>query len=398
MLVLTHASLAKIDELFKYKSQNFCLEDFPGYTSDQWGIKAHNRPWIAENGQFKKGQRIIEVGGAYSLLPKYLSDRYQLEAWIGDDFGASTGSNLWSRWGNPQELPNKYPSVKYVFENFGTYSKQYPYRGFDRIFSVSTLEHIPGQQRLDVFKDMHRCLKPGGMQLHTIDLFQTQLEICHIYHTNEALGTGYSEIQSWIKLLKDSGVQIATSIPSSLSLLDRQVLVESPDVVYRFYPPNNTPKTYQPSASLLLIIEDREDISEWMPDVKLSEINFIIFPDWSLPEESIVPEIKNLIRVLAKHPNNNKITLLVDSSYFSDEDANLIVSGIVMSLLYEEDLDVEAGPHLSVIGNMSEIQWSALSTRIQARIAINGENKQVVNNLFDANFTTYKLSDLKISN
>ena len=63
MLVLTDVHLATVDELFRYKSRGFELERFPGYTPDQWGIKAHNRPWIEEAGDFAKGQRIIEVGG-----------------------------------------------------------------------------------------------------------------------------------------------------------------------------------------------------------------------------------------------------------------------------------------------------------------------------------------------
>jgi hypothetical protein len=74
MLVLNFAGIAKIEELFRYKYQRFQLDAFPGYTDDQWGIKAHNRPWIEEAGKFTKGMKIIEVGGAYSLLPKYLSE------------------------------------------------------------------------------------------------------------------------------------------------------------------------------------------------------------------------------------------------------------------------------------------------------------------------------------
>ncbi|NEO48875.1 MAG: hypothetical protein F6K55_34200 [Moorea sp. SIO4A3] len=123
--------------MFKYKY--FYLDIFPGYTPYQWGIKAHNRPWIEEVCQFKKGQKIIEMGGAYSLLPKYLSEKYEVEAWIGNDFGKSTGDSLWSRWGDPEQLPNKYPSIKYVFEPFGNYSEKYPNQYFDYIFSVSTL-------------------------------------------------------------------------------------------------------------------------------------------------------------------------------------------------------------------------------------------------------------------
>ena len=267
MLVLTYATLATVDELFRYKSQGFKLDDFPGYTPDQWGIKAHNRPWIEEAGQFARDQKVIEVGG-YSLLPKYLAEKYELEAWIGDDFGMAHGEPIWSRWGSPLELPSKYPSVKYVFEQFGSSSSKYPDGYFDRVFTVSTLEHIPYHHRLAVFKDMHRCcLKRGGRQLHTIDIptMSTNLtlmgavvdKIDKFSILKKVTGKSISEIRSWFELIRASGVKITIPIPVPMQLLDRRILVESPDVVYRFYPPNNAPKPYRPSASLCIIIENR---------------------------------------------------------------------------------------------------------------------------------------------
>lgn len=268
MLVLTHATLATVDELFRYKSQGFRLNDFPGYTPDQWGIKAHNRPWIEESGQFAKGQRVIEVGAGYSLLPKYLAEKYEVEAWIGDDFGMSSEELLWSRWGNPLDLPRKYPSVKYVFKRFGSFSSDYSDAYFDRIFSVSTLEHIPVDCRLAVLKDMHRCLKPDGRELHTIDIatlaprenLKAGLKhglIDKLPLLNTIVKKHSSEIGNWMEIIKASGVGIVAPIPNPMQLLDRRILVESPDVVYRFYPPNDAPKPYRPSASLLLIIEDQ---------------------------------------------------------------------------------------------------------------------------------------------
>ena len=265
MLVLTYAALATVDELFRYKAQEFKLEEFPGYTPDQWGIKAHNRPWIDEAGQFSKEQKIIEVGGAYSLLPKYLAEKYELEAWIGDDFGMATGDSIWSRWGNPHDLEKKYPSLNYIFERFGTFSAKYPDAYFDRIFSVSTLEHIPYCHRLPVFKDMHRCLKPGGLQLHTIDIPTMSPKRAYMAglmdkfsFLNKVIKKPLSDIRSWFDLIKASGCRIAVPIPNSIHLLNRRILVESPDVIYRFYPPNNAYKPYNyPNASLLLIIEDK---------------------------------------------------------------------------------------------------------------------------------------------
>ena len=112
MLVLAHASLASVEELFRYKQAGFELESFPGYSPDQWGIKAHNRPWIEDAGGFGAGQKVIEVGGAYSSFPYYLSAKYNLEAWIADDFGTSSGEATWSRCGDPKDLPRKFHPVK----------------------------------------------------------------------------------------------------------------------------------------------------------------------------------------------------------------------------------------------------------------------------------------------
>jgi SAM-dependent methyltransferase len=266
MLVLTHASFATVEQLFHYKHQGLKLPPFPGYTNDQWGIKAHNRAWIEDAGKFTNGQRVIEVGGAYSLLPKYLSQKYQVEAWIADDFGMNSGENIWARWGNPLDLPNLHPEIHYVFERFGSFSPSFPDCYFDCIFSVSTLEHIPLELRPAVLEDMHRCLVKGGRQLHSIDVATFPLSRALKFALKDRIVStapflkhftrGVSEINDWIDTIKKSGVHIECKVPSPLQLLDRRYLVESPDVIYRFYPPNDAPKPYNPAASLLLIIEN----------------------------------------------------------------------------------------------------------------------------------------------
>lgn len=260
-LVMTSCTLAKVEELFKYKKLNYKFTPFPGYDINQWGIKAHNRPWIIENGDFQKNINIIEVGGAYSTLPLYLAKKYNLKAWVGDDFGEyNNETQIWSRWGNPKELIKKNKPVKYIYQPFGIFSKEYRDEYFDRIFSVSTLEHIPYQLRLDVIKDMNRCLKNKGISLHTIDIstpFKKVLKeiIYEKIPLSQHLSKFKTEINSWIDLFSKSGVEINTEIPNTLELLNRSILVESPDVVYRYYPPNNEPKEYIPNASLLIIIE-----------------------------------------------------------------------------------------------------------------------------------------------
>jgi hypothetical protein len=273
MLTLTDFRFATVSELFRYKQEGFELPSFPGYSSDQWGIKAHNRPWIEETGAFKKDLKIIEVGGAYSTLPVYLAKKFNLEAWIGDDFGESTGEKeIWARWGDPHQRSDCGSKIKYIFKPFGDFSIQYPDSYFDRVFSVSTLEHIPFEKIIPVFRDMHRVLAKGGVEMHTIDIYPSDyksillasmFEYLSVKLNIEMLRSKFKNLSPtwrWLQVIKESGVDISRftnrNYPYSEQLLTKNVLFESYDVVYRFYPPNNSVKIYHPSASLLVVIQD----------------------------------------------------------------------------------------------------------------------------------------------
>lgn len=133
--------------------------------------------------------------------------------------------------------------------------------------------------------------------------------------------------------------------------------------------------------------------------LNLKDINLIIFPDWSQIEESLGFELVQVVRAIATHPGKSKMTLLVDTTNISDEDADLALSSIAMNLLMEEDLDVSDGPEISLIGHLSEIQWEALVPRLSARIVLENENKDAIAQLADDNIPFYKLDSLSnISN
>ena len=112
--------------------------------------------------------------------------------------------------------------------------------------------------------------------------------------------------------------------------------------------------------------------------LKLRDINLIVFPDWSQSEESIYLALANVIRAIVAHPDKSYITLLVDTNNIADEEADLAVSGVVMNLTMEEELDLEDGPEIALSGKLNEMQWSALLPRLQARIILEPENHQVI--------------------
>ena len=93
---------------------------------------------------------------------------------------------------------------------------------------------------------------------------------------------------------------------------------------------------------------------------------------------------------MLKHPDKNEITLLIDTSNTSEENADLILSGAVINLLMEEDLDVNEGPEISLVGELSERQWSNLLARVKYKIYLDNENQE------QANMRASKLPVLKI--
>jgi len=129
--------------------------------------------------------------------------------------------------------------------------------------------------------------------------------------------------------------------------------------------------------------------------LNLRDTNFIVFPDWSQPEESLGLELEGVVRAIATHPDKSNITLLVDTSNISDEDANLALSGVAMNLLMEQDLDVSDGPEISLIGQLSEMQREILISRLYGRIVLENENIEAIAQAKAENIALFEL-DLKI--
>ncbi|MEH1765201.1 MAG: O-linked N-acetylglucosamine transferase family protein [Nostoc sp.] len=112
--------------------------------------------------------------------------------------------------------------------------------------------------------------------------------------------------------------------------------------------------------------------------LNLNEINLIIFPDWSQSEDLISLDLERVIKTLAAYSGSHKTTLIIDTSDIASEDAAILVSGVTMNLLMQEDLDVNEGLEISLGANLANIQWTALLPRISARIILEYENKQAV--------------------
>ena len=115
--------------------------------------------------------------------------------------------------------------------------------------------------------------------------------------------------------------------------------------------------------------------------LKLRNINFIIFPDWEQAEETLFLQMEEAIGKVITHSDSNNLNLLIDTSNLTEAsgiDADLVVSGAVMSLMMKEDTNISTAPEITILGRLSEVQWKALLSRIQARISMERENIQAI--------------------
>ncbi|NEP95331.1 MAG: FkbM family methyltransferase, partial [Okeania sp. SIO2F5] len=126
----------------------------------------------------------------------------------------------------------------------------------------------------------------------------------------------------------------------------------------------------------------------------LTEINLIIFPDWSQPEETVGLELQAVIKNLVTHPDRGKMTLLIDNSNISAEDADLILSSVVVNLLMESELEVDERPEIVLVGELSQIQWSALIPQLQGWIKLENENGEAIAQVKADNIPLIELSNL----
>ncbi|AUB40868.1 Glycosyltransferase, GT2 family [Nostoc flagelliforme CCNUN1] len=111
---------------------------------------------------------------------------------------------------------------------------------------------------------------------------------------------------------------------------------------------------------------------------RLGDINLIIFPDWSQPEDLLYQDLASAISTLTTHPDKSHITLLIDTQNIPDEEADMLLSSLTMNLLMEDDVDITEGPEITLLGKLSDAQWKTLLPRINCRIALATDNESAI--------------------
>ncbi len=144
-------------------------------------------------------------------------------------------------------------------------------------------------------------------------------------------------------------------------------------------------------------LSNQQAVSQSTEDLpfNLRRINLVVFPDWNQPEDILYPELINGIKAIATHPNRDQITLLIDNSNLSDEEANLALSSVMMNLLMEEELELDDSVEIRLMGELNLSQWSALRTQLQGRIQLQAENQATIQQVQADQLPIYSIETLQ---
>jgi len=163
MIKIKEISLANTQRIYQYKRELDYEISFD--------IKGFDYGWILSSREWKQGDKVLDVGGAYSRFPGYLSKENGCETWVVDDFGIDVNDPFWQRNQSPQDHIKAHPEIHYVLERVGDPdNSSLPTGYFDVVYSASALEHVPPELTPAVWQHMLDLLSPKGELIHAIDI------------------------------------------------------------------------------------------------------------------------------------------------------------------------------------------------------------------------------------
>ncbi|WP_107806248.1 FkbM family methyltransferase [Nodularia spumigena] len=139
--------------------------------------------------------------------------------------------------------------------------------------------------------------------------------------------------------------------------------------------------------------KQQEKISIELEPLQLREINYIIFPDWTQPEDKLGVELQQVIQTLATNPENEKITLIIYTGNTHTEDAEILLSGVSMNLLME-DVDISDTINISLVDNLEARQWEFLWSLKTAGITLECEDRKILSQLAVEKIPFYAINNL----
>ena len=118
-------------------------------------------------------------------------------------------------------------------------------------------------------------------------------------------------------------------------------------------------------------------LNQIVSSFQLTEINYLLLADWETEEEELTLELANVMFHLANQDLSTIVTLVVDITGISEEEANFFFSSVMMNLMMETELDLEDKLNLTFVNNLNEREWQELLPNITGKITLAQENPNI---------------------
>ena len=259
------------------------------------------------------------------------------------------------------------PGVNYLVGDL--MDTQLPDAFFQTVTCLSVLEH--GVDFLRLAQEASRLLKLDGKLYLTFDYANPKVRSrLEMYERNWNI-LDASDVQVLVDCCEKCGLQLVQDIDWSVQDAVINAAYHSPDPEVSYTFGMLTFKKVSATAQ-----NDADDAKQ-LPNIALSKTNWIAFPDWTIAEETLMQQLSDLVQVALNHPDRENLTLLVHADQVDTDDANLILSGVMMNLLMQEpdEASDNNSPELTItlLEGMDTQHWQWLIPQLQCRIILPDE-------------------------
>jgi SAM-dependent methyltransferase len=196
-------------------------------------IREAEYPWAFHATPLQTGMRSLDIGGSLAGFQFVLAklglevhncDPGESAHGLGWPVRPATFAKLNARFGTTVTLHNCFLE-----------DARFPDGHFDRVFSISTIEHIPENELPGLVREVARILRPGGRFVATIDLF---LDIAPFA---DPVSNRWGRNIDVAAMIAASGLRLTTGTTSQLhgfpDFHHRRIMAQLPDLhIGRDYP------------------------------------------------------------------------------------------------------------------------------------------------------------------
>lgn len=139
-------------------------------------IRAAEYPWAFHAVPVVAGQRVLEIGGGLAGF-QFVLDRSGCDV-VNVDPGLGAKGRGWPCDARAMDRLNRMFGTHVTLYNCFLPEAPLAAESFDRVYSISVIEHIPQGELPEIMRLAYRLLKPGGSFVITLDLFLNLRPFC----------------------------------------------------------------------------------------------------------------------------------------------------------------------------------------------------------------------------